>query len=152
MVKQRWPNAKFQLLGPLDTANPASPDGAEIEKWTAVEYIGSSQDVRPHLGACDAFVLPSYYREGVPRSILEALSVGRAIITTDHPGCRETVINGENGFLVPVRNSAALAGAIETLLGDPKYFFTMGERSRLLAETKFDVRIVNSEMLSIMDM
>ena len=152
MVKQRHPNARFRLLGALDAANPAAIGVDEIRTWTAVDYLGSSDDVRPYLRDCDAFVLPSFYREGIPRSALEALSVGRAIVTTDHPGCRETVVEGENGFLVPVRDAAALANAFERLITAPQLFVRMGERSLELARTRFDVNIVNREMLTIMNM
>lgn len=151
MVKKRHPNAQFRLLGALDAANPAAIDVGEIKTWTAVDYLGSSDDVRPYLRDCDAFVLPSFYREGIPRSALEALSVGRAIVTTDHPGCRETVVEGENGFLVPVRDAAALASAFERLITAPHLFVRMGERSLELARTRFDVNIVNREMLAIMN-
>jgi glycosyltransferase involved in cell wall biosynthesis len=152
MVKKRHPHARFRLLGALDTANPASPDAGEIETWTAVDYLGSTDDVRPHLRACDAFVLPSFYREGIPRSALEALSIGRTIVTTDHPGCRETVADEENGLLVPVRDAAALAGAFEKLISEPQLFLLMGSKSLELARTRFDVEIVNRDMLTIMNM
>lgn len=152
MVKERHPNARFRLLGALDAANPAAIDAGEIKTWTAVDYLGSTDDVRPYLRDCDAFVLPSFYREGIPRSALEALSVGRAIVTTDHPGCRETVVEGENGFLVPIRDAAALASAFERLITAPHLFVTMGEKSLELARTRFDVNIVNRDMLAIMNM
>lgn len=151
MVKTRHPHTRFRLLGALDPVNPASPDASEIQTWAAVDYLGSSDDVRPHLRDCDAFVLPSFYREGIPRSALEALSIGRAIVTTDHPGCRETVIEGENGFLVPVRDAAALANAFEKLIAEPELFVRMGKRSLELARTRFDVNIVNQDMLDIMN-
>lgn len=151
LVKQRYPHAKFQLLGALDTANPASPDAAEIGTWTAIDYLGSTDDVRPYLRACHAFVLPSFYREGVPRSALEALAMGRAVVTTDHPGCREAVIEGENGFKVPVRDSVALAEAFEKLILEPDLFVSMSHQSLNLARTRFDVEIVNRDMLRIMN-
>ena len=95
------------------------------------------------------FVLPSY-REGTPRSVLEAMSVGRAIITSDAPGCRETVVNGDNGFLVPPKEVAPLAEAMERFLKAPELMERMGERSRKIAEEKYDVRKVNHVIMEAM--
>ena len=99
ILKSKYPDARFILIGPRDNNNPASPGLGEINSWEAVEYLGSVKDVRPYLASCDVFVLPSYYREGTPRSSLEAMATGRAIVTTDWVGCRETVIPEKNGFL-----------------------------------------------------
>jgi len=93
-------------------------------------------------------VLPSYYREGVPRSILEAMSTGRAVITTDAPGCRETVNEGENGFLVPTRDATALERAMERFVLDPSLVLRMGRRSREIAEDIFDVHKVNHALIT----
>ena len=95
-------------------------------------------------------MLPSAYREGVPRTLLEAMSTGRAIITTDTPGCRETVVPGENGFLVPTGDALALADAMERFLVQPDLALRFGRRSRALAEERFDVRKVNAVMLEAM--
>ncbi|NJM29746.1 MAG: glycosyltransferase family 4 protein, partial [Rhizobiales bacterium] len=97
--------ARFQILGPFD-ANPAGISAAEldaVQREGVVEYLGETKDVRPYLAASSVFVLPSFHREGLPRSILEAMATGRAIVTTTMPGCRETVVEGENGILVPPR-------------------------------------------------
>jgi len=94
--------------------------------------------------------LPSAYREGTPRSILEAMAMGRAIITTDAPGCRETVRGDENGFLVPVSDSIALTSAMERFLRDPGLVAPMGVRSRAIAEEKYDVHLVNRVMMRAM--
>ncbi|MEM7023238.1 MAG: glycosyltransferase, partial [Pseudomonadota bacterium] len=97
------------------------------------------------------YVLPSY-REGMPRTVLEAMSTGRAIITSDAPGCRETVIEGRNGFLVPVRDTGALRDAMERFLQNPDLAATMGEQSRAMAEQRFDVNRVNACMLEAMSL
>jgi glycosyltransferase involved in cell wall biosynthesis len=103
-------------------------------------------DVRPAISDCTVYVLPSY-REGTPRTVLEALSMGRAVITTDAPGCRETVVHGDNGILVPVKSVDALVQAMLSFIKDPQMAKRMGCASRLLAEKKYDVHKVNAEML-----
>jgi glycosyltransferase involved in cell wall biosynthesis len=151
-LRSRHRGARFRLLGPLDT-NPAAISRRDLERWRAegvIEYLGEVEDVRPHLRDTTAFVLPSAYREGVPRTLLEALSTGRAIITTDTPGCRDTVLPGENGFLVPPRDAAALAGAMERFVVEPGLAVDFGRRSRALAEERFEVRKVNAVMLQAM--
>ena len=107
-----------------------------------VEYLGRMDDVRPAIGEASVYVLPSY-REGTPRSVLEAMAMGRAVVTTDAPGCRETVEEGLNGFLVPPRDAEALADAMEKFILDPGLAARMGAESRRLAERKFDVNAVN---------
>lgn len=124
----------------------------DLEAWRGegvIEYFPETSDVRPHRAASTAYVLPSY-REGMPRTVLEAMSTGRAIITTDAPGCRETVIPGDNGFLVPVSDAAALADAMERPIVEPGLARTFGARSRAIAEEHFDVRRINAEMLRAM--
>lgn len=150
-VKKRYPAVRFQLLGPLDP-NPESITAAQlatIREEGTVEYLGAVADVRPFLAAAHVGVLPSY-REGTPRSILEAMATGRPIITTDAPGCRETVEPGENGFRVPSRDVEALADAMTELLDHPDQLQSMGAASRRLAETRFDVREVNAIILAAM--
>lgn len=96
------------------------------------------------------YVLPSYYREGVPRSTQEALAMGRPVITTDAPGCRDTVVDGENGYLVPVRNVDALSARMIRFIEQPGLIESMGRRSRQLAEERFDVRRINAQILEIL--
>lgn len=149
-LKLRYPDAKFQLLGPVDP-NPTGIGAAVIDAWAAegiVDYLGETRDVRPYLNASSVFVLPSYYREGLPRTILEALATGRAVITTDAPGCRETIEPGRNGFLVPVRDASALGQAMEQFLLDATLAASMGAVSREIAVTRFDVGIVNAILLA----
>ena len=97
------------------------------------------------------YVLPSY-REGTPRTVLEAMAMGRPVITTDAPGCRGTVVDGKTGYLVPVQDFTALAEKISYFIDNPQIIDIMGKRSRIYAERKFDVVKVNAEMLRIMDL
>lgn len=149
VIKREFPSAIFKVIGPTDSG-PSGFSAGEIEGYArenSVEYHGKTEDVRPFLREASVYVLPSYYREGVPRTILEALSTGRAIITTDTPGCRETVEDGKNGFLVPSKNIDALVEAMRKLILDPALANRMGRESRKLAEKKFDVHGVNRMML-----
>ena len=150
LVKQKYPDSRFLLIGPSDENNPAVPTADEMANWKAIEYLGSVKDVRPYLNECDVFVLPSY-REGTPRSTLEAMAIGRAVITTDAPGCRETVVDGENGFLVPIRDSGAIVDAMEQFLVEPELCRGMGQVSRAMVEEIFDVRKVNQDMLRFLE-
>ncbi len=109
LIKERHPSTRFLLLGALDD-NPGSLREADIQPWVkagVIEWPGQV-DVKPWLAQTSVFVLPSFYREGVPRSTQEAMAMGRAVITTDVPGCRETVVDGINGFMVPPRDLPAL--------------------------------------------
>ncbi len=154
LIKNKYNHVSFKLLGPLSTG----PDGlkfSKLQNWVKsglIEYLGKTTDVRPVIESSSIYVLPSYYREGVPRSILEAMAMGRPIITTDAPGCRETVEEGVNGFLVPVRNSEALAKAMESFILNPDLISKMGKESRRIAEDKFDVRKVNKVILEAMEL
>ena len=116
----------------------------------AVEYLGSTSDVRPFLARAHVCVLPSYYGEGVPRSVLEAMAMGRAVLTTDVPGCRETVEGGRNGLLVPPRDAAALTEGMLWMLAEPERLESMGRESRAIAEDLFDVHSVNRAILDAM--
>jgi glycosyltransferase involved in cell wall biosynthesis len=153
IVRARHPlaQARFRIVGQLEA--DGHPDGvrrAELEAWVAeglIDYAGFSDDVPGVLAATTVFVLPSYYREGVPRTNLEALAVGRPIVTTDWVGCRDTVEDGVNGFLVPPRDPVALADRLERYLRDPALVGRHGSASRALAERRFDIRQVNAQML-----
>lgn len=145
------PLISFHLVGGFDE-NPNAIDKVEVEEWTRrgqIIWHGEVDDVRPMLASAHVYVLPSY-REGTPRSVLEAMAMGRPVITTNAPGCRETVIDGENGFLVPPRSANALAAAMLRFVYDPALIVRMGMRSRELAEEKYDVRKVNAVMISAM--
>lgn len=139
------------LVGPLD-ANPAAipePWISQLQADGAVEYLGEVDDVRPLLERASVFVLPSY-REGLPRTVLEAMAVGLPIITTDAPGCRETVEPGVNGFVVPVRDAESLLIAMAEFVAKPQLIQAMGDRSRRLVEEKFNVHTVNDRILACM--
>jgi glycosyltransferase involved in cell wall biosynthesis len=154
ILKQRHKEARFQLLGPFES-NASALSREEIEAWVAdgsLDYLGETRDVRPYLAGATAFVLPTYYREGIPRSILEALATGRAVITTDMAGCRETVVEGRTGFLVPPRDPERLAQAMETLILDPARARAMGKAARELARERFDVHAVNRLLLTGMNL
>ena len=148
LVKQQYPEAQFDLVGGLDT-NPTSISQAELDQWIAagtINFLGRLSDVRPAIAECSVYVLPSY-REGTPRTVLEAMAMGRAVITTDAPGCRETVVDGDNGFLVPIKDADALAQAMLRFIEQPELIAQMGQRSRSIAEEKYDVHKVNAQML-----
>ncbi|MDR5901272.1 glycosyltransferase family 4 protein [Halomonas icarae] len=148
LIRQEHPQARFQLVGESDPGPDAiAPE--ELETWMAdgrLEYLGQLDDVRPALAAATTVVLPSY-REGVPRTLLEGLAMGRAIITTDTPGCRETVLEGYNGHLVAPRCVGSLVNAMRRMIEHPESLPAMGMHSRQLAEEKFEVNRVNSVML-----
>ena len=146
-VKERHPETLFILLGGLDN-NPGTISIENVNEWVkegVLEWHGHVQ-VQPWMRQASVFVLPSY-REGVPASTQEAMAMGRAIITTDVPGCRETVVDGQNGFLVPVRDANALAQAMLRFVENPELIVRMGQRSRQIAEEKYDVHKVNAVML-----
>ena len=151
-VKRRHPGARFLLVGWIDE-NPDAIRQAELDGWVRdgiIEFLGKLADVRPAIAAATVFVLPSWYREGTPRTVLEAMAMGRPIITTDAPGCRETVIQGDNGFLVPVRSVDALVDAMLAFVEDPALAPRMGKRSREIAVERYDVHKVNAVMLAEM--
>ena len=153
IIKSKYPEAEFHLVGWIDD-NPSAISQVELDAWVAdqiVNYWGKLSDVRPAIAASSVFILPSY-REGTPRSVLEAMSMGRAIITTDAPGCRETVTNDDNGYLVEIKSVQSLVEAIEKLINQPNLIITMGQRSRQIALEKYDVNVVNTHMMKEMDL
>jgi len=152
IIKRKYSDVSFYLLGPYDS-NPAAIRKKDIDRWIKegiINYLGEVDDVRPYIINSSVFVLPSYYREGIPRSILEAMSIGRPVITTDSPGCRETVEDGVNGFLVPTKDSKKLAEKMEEFILNPSLIKEMGKKARSIAEEKFDVNKVNRKILKCM--
>lgn len=151
IVKKRFPDAIFDLVGPEDP----SPDGLPIDEvlqWSndgTVNYLGATQDVRPFIANSHIYVLPSYH-EGMPRTVLEAMAMGRPILTTDVTGCRETVVDGRNGWLVPMADFDALAERMIWFIENRIQWQQMAIESRRIAEEKFDVKKVNSDMMQIM--
>lgn len=145
-VKQQYPDACFLLLGPYDPS-PAGIRSDEVESWSQLEYLGATSDVRPYLAVAHVFVLPTFYREGMPRSALEALAVGRVVITTDSPGARETVVAGSNGYLVKPRSVAELSAAMLAVLQHPHQLAAMAVASRKMAEERFCVQAINRQII-----
>jgi len=140
-LKARGVQARFCLVGPPDEGNPASIAQARLEAWHSegvIEWLGQRGDIPEVLAGCHVVCLPSY-REGLPKSLLEALAAGRPIVATDVPGCREVVRPGANGLLVPAKNTMALADALQSLIEDPGLRKTMGEAGRRLAEREFSL-------------
>ena len=147
-LKKKYPYAKFLLAGGLDS-NPDSIGSAELQGWQeegSIEYLGSLDDVRPAFAKSRIYVLPSY-REGTPRTVLEAMAMGRPVITTDAPGCRETVVDGQNGFLVPAKDVSSLKEAMESFILQPEMAERMGKESLRIAREKYDVHKVNAHIM-----
>ncbi|MGY6213110.1 glycosyltransferase family 4 protein [Cytobacillus firmus] len=152
MVKKDYPEARFVLLGGFDSSIGAiKPE--EIEPYitdNTLEFPGEAKDVVPYLEKSSVFVLPTYYREGLPRTILEAMAMARPIITTDWPGCRDAVIDGVNGFLVQPKDVNDLSKRITHIIENPEKAYEMSRNSYRLCKEKYDVNIVNRHMLRIM--
>jgi glycosyltransferase involved in cell wall biosynthesis len=145
-VRERHPETRFRILGWLDP-NPESASRADLDRWAGtVDYLGDTDDVRTTLAASHVLVLPSY-REGTPRSVLEAMSMGRAVITTDAPGCRETIVDGDSGLVVPVRDAAALTAAALRLVESPGLVERLAEAGHARAVALYDARKVAASML-----
>lgn len=144
-------SARFVLVGAFDPANPASVPESTLHSWHGqhgVEWWGRREDISSVLQSAHIACLPSY-REGSPKSLLEAAACGLPIVTTDAPGCREIVRDGVNGLLVPVRDVAALAAALKKLIDDAALRRSMGEQSRVLAETEFGQETVIAKTLAV---
>lgn len=145
LVLARYPKARFQLLGFVDVDNPSAVPRAQVEAWEAeglLTYLGSTDDVRPYLSQADCVVLPSY-REGVPRTLLEAAAVGRPVITTDVPGCRDAVVDGVTGWLCRIADEDDLARCMLTFIETSSVKrAAMGMRGRERIEAEFDERLV----------
>jgi glycosyltransferase involved in cell wall biosynthesis len=140
---------RCQVAGGVDE-NPSSVTESDIQHWAksgTLENLGRLEDPRPALAACSVLVLPSY-GEGMPMAVLEAMATGRAIITSEAPGCRETIVDGESGILVPPGSPAALAVAMEQFLEDPALVVSMGRAARVRAAKMFDSRTVNARVFA----
>jgi glycosyltransferase involved in cell wall biosynthesis len=151
-IKQRYPSVRFSMAGIVEK-HPSAISKQALLSWAesgAIDYLGALRDVRPAIENSSVYVLPSFYPEGQPRSVLEAMAMGRPVITTDTPGCRETVHHGRNGFLIPPRDADALIQAMEYFINRPDDIATMGMASRQIAIEKYDVHKVNKVMLTAM--
>ncbi len=152
LVKQKYPHAQFTILGAIDSQNMGALKQEELDRLIEeqlFEYPGYVTNVQDWITETSVFVLPSY-REGVPRSTQEAMAIGRPIITTDVPGCRETVVDGVNGFLVPKWNPEALADKMCYFIENPEQVNKMGLKSYEIAQEKFDAEKVNTKLIEIM--
>lgn len=154
LVRTRYPHVRFILLGFLDVDNPSAVSRAQMDEWVregVIEYQPPVDDVRPAMAASDCVVLPSY-REGVPRTLLEAAAIGRPVIATDVPGCRDTVVNGETGLLCRVMDARDLAEKLEQFINlQQAHRLAMGAAGRRLVESKFDERIVLNRYVELVD-
>ena len=151
-IRARRPNVRVQILGSIDSDNPTAISPAQVEAWCiegVIEHLGACRDVRPFIANADAVVLPSY-REGLPRALLEACAMGRPVIATDVPGCRDLVADRESGYLCRVRDAADLAARIEDFLAlDPSQREAMGRHGRRLVEERYDERYVVEKYLQV---
>ena len=154
IVKEKYPEARFILLGKYETSMQDALSRDYVESFIRdgiVERFEETDDVRPYYGMSSVYVLPSY-REGTPRTVLEAMAMGRPIITTDTQGCRETVKDGVNGFLVPIKDAEAVAEKMIWFLEHPERIPEMGHESLNYVKGKFDVSKVNADMIRIMEL
>jgi glycosyltransferase involved in cell wall biosynthesis len=153
-IRQEFPNTSFELLGFLDVENPTAIPSEQIYHWQregSIQYLGKTEDVRPYVAACDCFVLPSYYREGTPRSLLEAAAMAKPIITTDNVGCREVVRSGDNGFLCACRSVDDLVDKMrQMILLTPEERKQMGKNGRQYIVEHFDEALVIEYYLKVL--
>ena len=151
-LKDGGVNARFVLIGDTDADNPAAVPKEQMKSWHnsgIVEWWGQREDMPEVFAQCNLVCLPTEYGEGVPKVLIEAASCGRAIVTSDWPGCREIVRNGENGLLVPVRDADALAHALQKLIDNAEMRQEMGARGREIVEAEFSMERVIAETLAV---
>lgn len=152
-LSSTFPHAEFYLLGPIDQDSKSSVSADEIKKWEDtghIKYLGSQRDVRAHLRDADCIVLPTYYREGTPRALLEAASTGRPIITTDMPGCRDVVFDGKTGFLIQPKSTKSLKDALIKFMNlTREQRMLMGLAGRSFVEKSYDEKIVIKAYLDL---
>lgn len=152
LLKAEGVNARFQIAGGVSRSNPLALTEAEMHDLcadAAAEWLGRVEDMPGLLSRAALVAYPSYYREGVPKVLLEAAAMGKAIVTTDHPGCREAVADGVNGLLFPVKDAWACAQAILALLDDPARRVAMGRAGRERAVTEFDAKLIVAQTLKV---
>jgi glycosyltransferase involved in cell wall biosynthesis len=143
---------KFVIVGHLDKDNPTSVTLDDLAKWTFdenIEWWGYKDNMEDVIKLATIVVFPSYYKEGVPKILLEAASSGRPVVTTDQPGCRDAIEDGVTGFLVPIKNPKMLAQRIEDLILHPDLLAEMGKNARKLAEENFDVKVIVESHIEI---
>lgn len=153
-IRKEFPGVRFQLVGPFEKGSDALSE-AEVRQWDAegtLEYLGTVADAREVMARCHVYVLASYYGEGLPRTILEAMAVGRPVLTTDNVGCRDAVSPGVTGQQVQPRSVAALVEGLRWFLCNQDQWSRMGQQGRARVESEFDVERVNDAMLQILDL
>ena len=146
-VKEKYPNATFNLLGSQRTIK-----AEHLKDYTnsgIINYLGVTKDVRPYFEECSVHVLPTYYREGLVTVNMEASAIGRAVITCDNTGTKETVKDGYSGFIVPIKDVNAIAEKMIYFLENPEKIYEMGENARKYAEENFDNRVINEKICKI---
>jgi len=150
LLRPSWPDVEFAVLGFAGSENPSVVPLSEVGRWQdeqLVTYLGETDDVRPFIADSDCIVLPSY-REGLPRSLLEGAAMARPMIATDVPGCRDVVVNGENGFLCEPRSASSLASTMEAMLRlSPDERRGLGRKARTTVESRFDQALVSGAYL-----
>lgn len=155
LIKKKYPHAKFQLLGACGVANPSVIGREQIDEWESqglIEYLGTTDDVRPLIANADCVVLPSFYREGVPRTLMEAAAMAKPLITTDNVGCRDVVLPGKTGFFCPIKNAQALADCCERIITmTDEQCYLMGVSGREFIVNKFEESLVIKKYLRTID-
>jgi len=153
-IAKKRPGVRIWIAGEMELENPAALTAKELEPYfshPAFHYWGFLEDIRPVMAQSDVFVLPSY-REGMPRAVLEAMAMGKPVITTQTAGCKETVEPGENGLLVPLKNTGALHEAMLQIMDyEASVLEVMGEKSRQRALALFDIKIINQQFLDLIN-
>lgn len=152
-VKEKHPEVKFTYVGQLDEGQSAIKyeDLKPYIDNKIVEYVPYTTHVEKYYKKCSVFVLPSYYREGIPRTLIEATAMGRPIITTDTPGCRETLIDGENGYFTKIKDASSLYKSINKIIDNKSNLQKMGNTSYKICAEKFNIAIINEKMIEIMN-
>lgn len=151
IIKEKYPDTKFTYIGQYDKSY--QKDFEKIKEYIdsgIVEYIPTTNDVPQYIAKAKVFVLPSYYREGIPRTLLEATAMGRPIITTKMPGCKETVVEYKNGLFTQIKSSEDLADKMEWMIKNEDKLKQMSDESYNICLNKFTIEIINENMLSIM--
>lgn len=151
IIKSKYPNTEFILCGDIDKGNPSSLSTSQLHNWNSegiVSWIGFKSNMAELIPNFHLIVLPSY-REGLPKSLIEACAIGRPIITTDTNGCRECIIHDKSGFLVPVKDYKKLAESVEKFILDPKLLNKFGQKAREIAEKDFDVKKIVAQTMKI---
>ncbi|MCP4914403.1 MAG: glycosyltransferase family 4 protein [Oligoflexia bacterium] len=150
ILKKKYDDVEFKVAGNIDK-NPGSLTLSELEELNSngvINYIGFTNNIKKEFENTSVFVLPSFYREGLPRSIMESLAMGVPVITTDNHGCRESIVEGSSGYLVPVKSPAKLAESMEKFILNPDQVKKMGVNARSLAESRYDIRKINNQIIS----